>query len=91
MFTKCHTVLDPGAGEREMQKLQKLIHDPCYEITHSPENNQDIKISIFIISYKQDQFSVSVFTVNFLMVCFQYTSTTHSKPITKCLHNYMNT
>ena len=33
-FIRCHAVLDLGAVEGKMQKLQILItHDPCCEIT----------------------------------------------------------
>ena len=59
-FIRCHAVLDLGAVEGKMQKLQILItHDPCCEITQS-QKNKDIKTAIFTISYKQDQSSISV-------------------------------
>ena len=32
-FIRCHAVLDLGALERKMHKLQTLTHDPCCEIT----------------------------------------------------------
>lgn len=67
-FIRCNAVLDLGAVERKMQKLQTLItHDPCCEITHSLAKIKIIKTAIFTISHKQDQFSISVLVVSFLM------------------------